>query len=138
MGHDHRSIRQLAPRRGFTIIELLVVIVVIGILAGIGIVTFGTTKKKAYAAAMKSDLRNLVAAEEAYFSDSSTYVTYGDTSKLAFRSSAGVSAPTIAVGTGYWSATVTHSQVSNFVCGIAVKAANPVMADAGNGEPACR
>ena len=127
-----------AARRGFTLVELLVVIVIVGILAGIGVATFGTTRKKTYAAAMKSDLRNLVAAEEAYFSDSSSYVAYGDTTLLNFKSSPGVSAPRIVVGAGYWSATVTHGQVPNFSCGIAVKTANPVAPDAGNGEPVCR
>src|SRR3954468_21369235 len=110
--------RARAPRSsGFTIIELLVVIVIIGIVAAIAVATFGNTRKKAYTAAMKSDLRNLVAAEEAYFSDSSSYARAGDTTRLNFKSSPGVSTPDIAVGAGYWSATVTHSQVSNFSCG---------------------
>jgi prepilin-type N-terminal cleavage/methylation domain-containing protein len=124
--------------RGFTIVELLVVIVVVGILAGIAIARFGNTRKQAYAAAMKSDLRNLVSAEEAYFSDSGGYAPAGDTARLNFKSSPGVSTPSIVVGTGYWSATVTHAQVSAFSCGIGVKTANPVVAEAGNGEPACR
>lgn len=123
---------------GFTIVELLAVIVIVGILAAIGIATFGNTRKKAYGAAMKSDLRNLVAAEEAYFSDSSRYAAYGDTSLLNFKSSPGVSAPSLSVGPGYWSAIVTHAQAPNFSCGIGVKTVNPVVADAGNGEPACR
>jgi prepilin-type N-terminal cleavage/methylation domain-containing protein len=127
-----------AAQAGFTLVELLVVIVVVGILAGIGIARFGNTRKQAYVASMKSDLRNLVSAEEAYFSDSSSYATYGDTAKLNYRTSPGVSSPSIVVGTGYWSATVTHSQVPSFSCGIGVKTTNPVVAEAGNGEPACR
>ena len=62
-------------RRGFTLIELLIVVVIIGILAAIAIPKFAKTKSKAYIAAMKSDLRNLVTAEEAYFSDNNTYGT---------------------------------------------------------------
>ena len=61
-------------RQGFTLIELLIVVVIIGILAAIAIPKFANTKSKAYIAAMKSDLRNLVTAEEAYFADSSKYV----------------------------------------------------------------
>ena len=62
-------------KRGFTLIELLIVVVIIGILAAIAIPKFAGTKSKAYVAAMKSDLKNLVTAEESYFSDNSTYGT---------------------------------------------------------------
>src|SRR5438132_4463054 len=55
-------------RKGFTLIELLIVVVIIGILAAIAIPKFANTKEKAYLASMKSDLRNVVTAEEAYFS----------------------------------------------------------------------
>ena len=60
-------------RKGFTLIELLIVVVIIGILAAIAIPKFANTKSKAYVTAMKSDLRNLVTAEEAFFSDSTYY-----------------------------------------------------------------
>src|SRR5256885_12558966 len=53
-------------RKGFTLIELLIVVVIIGILAAIAIPKFANTKEKAYLTAMKSDLRNLVTAEEAF------------------------------------------------------------------------
>src|SRR5437899_5993157 len=46
-----------------------------GILAAIAIPKFANTKEKAYLASMKSDLRNLVTAEEAYFADSVKYTT---------------------------------------------------------------
>src|ERR1700688_531783 len=62
-------------RKGFTLIELLIVVVIIGILAAIAIPKFANTKQKAYIASMKSDLRNLVTAEEAYFADSVKYST---------------------------------------------------------------
>src|ERR687891_1614852 len=61
-------------RKGFTLIELLIVVVIIGILAAIAIPKFASTKEKAYLAAMKSDLRNLVTAEEAYFADNTAYL----------------------------------------------------------------
>jgi prepilin-type N-terminal cleavage/methylation domain-containing protein len=60
-------------RQGFTLIELLIVVVIIGILAAIAIPKFANTKEKAYIASMKSDLRNLITAEEAYFADSVKY-----------------------------------------------------------------
>jgi len=62
-------------QRGFTLIELLIVVVIIGIIASIAIPKFVNTKEKAYIGAMKSDLRNLATAEEAFFYDSSAYTT---------------------------------------------------------------
>jgi prepilin-type N-terminal cleavage/methylation domain-containing protein len=62
-------------RRGFTLIELLIVVVIIGILAAIAIPKFANTKDRAVLAQMKSDLRNLATAEEAFFYDSATYTT---------------------------------------------------------------
>ena len=123
-------------RRGFTLIELLVVVVIIGLLASIAIPKFANTKSKAYIAAMRSDLRNLLTAEEGFFFDSTRYVTY-DTSKLKFRPSLGVSSPVIVPGVGYWSATITHTQIANFTCGIGVNTPNPVVSTAGDGETAC-
>src|SRR2546430_15564127 len=66
---------QVMSRRGFTLIELLIVVVIIGLLAAIAIPKFSNTKEKAYIAAMKSDLRNLATAEEAFFYDSAKYTT---------------------------------------------------------------
>jgi prepilin-type N-terminal cleavage/methylation domain-containing protein len=125
-------------RKGFTLIELLIVVVIIGILAAIAIPKFANTKTKAYTAAMKSDLRNLVTAEESFFSDSGTYVVYGDTTKLKFKPSTGVSSPAVVIGAGYWSATVTHNQIPNFTCGIGVNTANTVVGTASDGAPACK
>ena len=86
-------------RKGFTLIELLIVVVIIGILAAIAIPKFANTKSKAYIAAMKSDLRNLVTAEESYFADSAEYAT--DTTKgMKFKPSTGVGMPTIAIVRG--------------------------------------
>ena len=60
-------------RRGFTLIELLIVVVIIGILATIAIPKFANTKQRAAVASMKSDLRNLVTAQEGFYFDNSDY-----------------------------------------------------------------
>ena len=93
-------------RKGFTLIELLIVVVIIGILAAIAIPKFANTKQQAYLATLKSDLRNLVTAEEAYFADNTTYTTALSTTQ--FDASQGVTYNVSnASGTG-WEATATH------------------------------
>ena len=125
-------------RKGFTLIELLIVVVIIGILAAIAIPKFANTKSKAYVTAMKSDLRNLVTAEEAFFSDSTYYVDANTlVAKNSYKNSSGVGVPNVTPGPGYWSATVTHSQLSGATCGIGVNTTNPIISAAGDGEPSC-
>ena len=130
--------KPLRARKGFTLIELLIVVVIIGILAAIAIPKFANTKSKAYVTAMKSDLRNLVTAEEAFFSDS-TYYTTGTNlvSRNSFKNSSGVGVPAVVTGAGYWSATVTHGQLAGATCGIGVNTTNPTISTAGDGEPSC-
>ena len=128
----------LRARKGFTLIELLIVVVIIGILAAIAIPKFANTKSKAYVTAMKSDLRNLVTAEEAFFSDSTYYTTGANlVSRNGFKNSSGVGVPVVVTGPGYWTATVTHSQISGGTCGIGVNTTNPIITTAGDGEPSC-
>ncbi|MCH8934423.1 MAG: prepilin-type N-terminal cleavage/methylation domain-containing protein [Gemmatimonadetes bacterium] len=90
-------------RKGFTLIELLIVVVIIGILAAIAIPKFSNTKEKAYVAAMKSDLRNLVTAEESYFADTNVYGQITDLNPQYYNSSAGVTVGvTPNAGIGFW------------------------------------
>src|SRR5437870_8426811 len=82
-------------RKGFTLIELLIVVVIIGILAAIAIPKFANTKEKAYIASMKSDLRNLVTAEEAYFADSVKYTAAYGAGGVNFVQSTGNTTPAV-------------------------------------------
>jgi prepilin-type N-terminal cleavage/methylation domain-containing protein len=54
-------------RQGFTLVELVIVVVVIGILATIAIPKFSSTREKSFVAAVRSDLRNLASQQEIYF-----------------------------------------------------------------------
>ncbi len=59
--------------KGFTLIELLVVVAIIAILAAIAIPQYAKYRQKAYNAAAKSDLRNLMTTMEAYYADHEEY-----------------------------------------------------------------
>ncbi len=121
--------------KGFTLIELLIVVVIIGILAAIAIPKFANTKEKAYIAGMKSDLRNLVTAQEAYFADNVTYAT--TVSNLAYSVSSGNTVTvTSATGTG-WSAT-SNNNATTKTCGIFVGSATAPITGQNEGAPVCQ
>src|SRR3712207_5579419 len=105
----------LRTRKGFTLIELLIVVVIIGILAAIAIPKFASTKEKAYITAMKSDLRNLMTAQESYFSDYGKYAqTTGELKGFSKTTNVTVHDPGAAnAGTAGWYTSATHSALTN-------------------------
>ena len=96
-------------RKGFTLIELLIVVVIIGILAAIAIPKFAATKDKAKLASVKTDLRNIMTAEEAYFSDYASYTATVPTT--LFIPSVGNTYGGAGT-TASWSATVTNASIT--------------------------
>ena len=120
-------------RKGFTLIELLIVVVIIGILAAIAIPKFASTKQKAYMAAMKSDLRNLVTAEEGYFADNQAFST--SLAAINFAPSQNVTIGTITLGVTGWKATATHALVVGKTCQVQV--GDQVVAPNNDGVPFC-
>jgi len=124
-------------RQGFTLIELLIVVVIIGILAAIAIPKFGATKEKAWLAAMKSDLRNLVTAQESYFYDYNTYFsgTIPDAA-IAYSPSRDVTITLSSVSNTGWAATAAHGGFPKS-CAIFYGSATAPSPATSEGEAAC-
>ncbi|MSP40019.1 MAG: prepilin-type N-terminal cleavage/methylation domain-containing protein [Deltaproteobacteria bacterium] len=71
---NHRSADlSLRQQRGFSLVEILIVIAIVSLLAAIGIPQFITYRSKGIDAQMKSDLRNAAVAVESYFAKNGVY-----------------------------------------------------------------
>jgi prepilin-type N-terminal cleavage/methylation domain-containing protein len=122
---------------GFTLIELLLVVVIIGILAAIAIPKFAATKEQAYVADMKSDLRNLATAQEAYAGDYNAY--YGGavpSAVLVYNPSQGISI-TITEATAIGWAAVASTTFTPRTCAMFVGTATPPSPATAEGVIAC-
>jgi len=66
------------PEKGYSMIELLLIVSFIGILASIAIGRFKEYKVKAYNTAAKTDLRNGLSSQEAYYTVNGGYTACSD------------------------------------------------------------
>lgn len=72
-------------QKGFTIVELLIVIVVIGILAAIVITTYSGIQAKARNAKRETDIQDLQTQIEAFYSQNNYYPSLGDMNDASWR-----------------------------------------------------
>ena len=123
-------------RRGFTLIELLIVVVIIGILAAIAIPKFQSTKGKAFAASLRSDLKNLSSSQENYFYYNETYST--GIGSLNFAPSPGVVLTIVEATPRGWSARTTHPAAFPLTCAVFFGDAAQVAPATSEGLMACQ
>src|SRR5450759_1047069 len=108
-------------RKGFTLIEVVIVCVVLGILAAVAVPRYVGAKDKAYVAAMKADLHTVAIYEEQFAADNHGQYFGGtattDTPLNGFTPSKDVTVTLVAFNIlgsqlADWTATVKHSQTS--------------------------
>ena len=80
-----RSLKSFKRQEGFTIVELLIVIVVIGILAALVITTFTGIQQKARNTERETDIKALQGQIEAYYAQNGRYPTLANMNTAAWR-----------------------------------------------------
>jgi prepilin-type N-terminal cleavage/methylation domain-containing protein len=111
-------------RAGFTLIELMVVVVILAILATMAIPRFKNTKGKGHSAALRTDLRNFATAEESCFFSNGHYSTALDS--LNWVGSPGVIITVPEASSQGWSASVTHPESYPLRCSMFTGTAAPL------------
>lgn len=124
-------------RYGFTLIEMIMVVVIVSLLTAVAIPRVQAARGNAFVAAMKSDLRNLAVEEESYLYDFRVYA--GDAATLQARGhelSPGVTLLINEATPMGWSATVSHTGTT-IRCYLFTGAAAPVGAATEDGDLRC-
>lgn len=92
--------------RGFTILELSIIIIIVGILSTIGLVSFVSMIEKSRTAEAKRTLGEIRSSERAYYLNNASYTTAMDL--------VGQDAPTSCISTHYFSYSISAASDSDF------------------------
>ncbi len=121
----------------FTLIELTVIVVIIGLLASIAAGRFSDSRANEYVSSMKTDLRNLALAEESYFYDNGSYAaSIAALGAGVYQGSAGVEITVNEATNTGWSVTAIHQQTS-VQCYLFTEEAAPVGSATTPGNISC-
>jgi len=124
----------LVNRRGFTLTELLLVVLIIGILAAIAIPKFTDARKKAFVSTILSDLKNFATYQEIYYAQYFRYAA--DEEQVGFIPSSGVEITTLEATEVGWAAYATHRGLAPDVgCAVFLGRATPPSSHGAPTEP---
>jgi type IV pilus assembly protein PilA len=65
--------RHILNRKGFTLIELMVVVAILAILSAVALLQFKNYHRKSYNTAAVSDIRNMESLLQGYYADNKRY-----------------------------------------------------------------
>ena len=132
--------RNVKTEQGFTLIEVLVVVVIVGILAAMATVSFGSGSQQAYKVTLQTDLRNIAMAQAAYieqnFAETGVARYASNVSDLPVNVSKGVTVRMRGNRNG-WSARAVHSRTSGLRCAVVYGSVNAFAPASEEGKIAC-
>lgn len=118
-------------RSGFTVIEMLIVCLILGILVAIAVPRFASTRDKAALASVKSDVRNGETAEEAYFADAGRYGSLAELQNATNFNIAPGNTIAISTAANGYTITASNNSISTAIssCTVQVGAGAPPASD---------
>ena len=106
-----------SARKGFTLVELLIVVVVLGILAAIAIPKFSSFRERSLMSMVILDLKNFASQQEVYHGENYSYASsVADVTAMVVSEGVNITV-TQADGRG-WAATGWHDALAGRQCGI--------------------
>jgi len=99
---------------GFTLIEVLVVIAIIGILAAIAIPQYSAFRKRSYTAHITSDFISAATAQEAYLLDNNVYSnSLSELTSLGYVQHADINLGIVGTSTAGFRLTASHNKCAS-------------------------